>query len=96
MMLAVSLAGTTFQTGTGCGGTLLRNVNPCGTILVCDPLEYDLTFIDYFPNWNIDPTCTIPGLCGGTPFPPVPAQSATGGGALVGTTGGTTGGAAAP
>ena len=55
--------------GVGCGGKLLRNVNPCGTILNCDPLEYDLAFNDHYPNYGADPTCTIPGFCGGTPFP---------------------------
>lgn len=42
-----------------------RQLNPCGTILDCDPLTYDWLFIDQFPDYDLDPTCTIPGLCGG-------------------------------
>ena len=79
IMLASSLMGTVFQ--AGCLGKLASNVNPCGTILDCDPVEWDLMFHDY-PDWDIDPTCTIPGLCGGN-WPP----SSTGG---TGTTGDTT------
>ena len=79
IMLASSLMGTVFQ--AGCLGKLASNVNPCGTILDCDPVEWDLMFHDY-PDWGIDPTCTIPGLCGGN-WPP----SSTGG---TGTTGGAT------
>lgn len=64
--LAVSMAGTTF--GVGCFGTVARNINPCGTILNCDPVEWDLMYHDY-PDWDLDPTCTIPGMCGGQ-WPP--------------------------
>ena len=67
IMLASSLMGTMFQ--AGCLGKVANNVNPCGTILDCDPLEWDLMFNDY-PDWNLDPTCTIPGLCGGQWPPP--------------------------
>ncbi len=66
IMLASSLVGTVFQ--AGCLGTIARNFNPCGTILACDPVEWDLMFHDY-PDWDIDPTCTIPGLCDGN-WPP--------------------------
>jgi hypothetical protein len=48
---------------TGVGEKLVNNVNPCGTILNCDPVEYDLLTTD-FPDWDIDPTCTVPGQCG--------------------------------
>jgi len=48
-------------------GRLSHNINPCGTILNCDPVEYDL-LMNSFPDWSKDPTCTIPGLCGGV-FP---------------------------
>jgi hypothetical protein len=52
-----------------CGGVaekVVQNVNPCGTILECDPVEYDLLTQDY-PDWDLDPTCTVPGQCGGYP-----------------------------
>jgi len=68
MVLASGLLGSIFHVPTGCFSKLANNVNPCGVILVCDPVEYDLLFQD-FPDYNVDPTCTIPGLCGGTPFP---------------------------
>jgi len=66
IVLASSLVGTTFQ--AGCLGRIGRNFNPCGTILDCDPVEWDLMFHSY-PDWDIDPTCTIPGFCGGQ-WPP--------------------------
>ena len=90
IMLASSMLGTLFQ--GGCLGGLARNFNPCGTILACDPVEWDLMFHDY-PDYDIDPTCTIPGLCGGQ-WPPGSDGGAVGdGGAVVTTpiTGGLTG-----
>ena len=74
IMLAVSLTGTTFQV-VGCLQKVAKNVNPCGTIIDCDPLEWDYMWNGLQPDWNLDPTCTIPGLCG--PWPP---NSETGGG----------------
>jgi len=85
--------GTVLQApGVGCGGKILRNVNPCGTVLNCDPLEYDLLYQDHLPNYALDPTCTIPGFCGGTPFPPTRTgvgvgDVGTGSGAIVNTGG---------
>ena len=67
-LIGIAAAGALF--GASCAGVsekLVKNVNPCGTILNCDPVEYDLLFADY-PDWDVDPTCTIPSLCGGT-FP---------------------------
>ncbi len=52
---------------TGVGEKVRTNLNPCGTIITCDPVEYDLLTTDY-PDWNLDPTCTIPGQCDG-PYP---------------------------
>jgi hypothetical protein len=54
------LAGVTCE---GLGQKLVHNVNPCGTVLNCNPVEYDLLTTD-FPDFSIDPTCTIPGQCG--------------------------------
>ena len=70
ILLALAMGGTLVQLDLGCLGTIAKNVNPCGTILNCDPVEYDLLFADY-PDWDTDPTCTIPGFCGG-PFPGTP------------------------
>jgi hypothetical protein len=64
----VLMAGTLMQfnfTCTGAAERLANNVNPCGTIFNCDPVEWDLLRTP-FPDWSIDPTCTIPGQCGGT------------------------------
>ena len=59
--VAIGLGSCLFQaTCLGTAEKLRNNVNPCGTILNCDPLEYDLMFTD-FPDWEVDPTCTIPG-----------------------------------
>lgn len=49
---------------TGFGEKIVNNVNPCGTILNCDPVEYELLTTD-FPDYDLDPTCTIPGQCDG-------------------------------
>ena len=57
----------------GLGHKLVQNVNPCGTVLNCDPAEYDLVTKD-FPDWDLDPTCTIPGQCGSV-WPGVPGAS---------------------
>ncbi len=66
--------------GINCLGQATRLLNPCGTVLVCDPLEYDLMNydLDDFPDFDVDPTCTIPGFCDGVPFPPA-GQGQTGG-----------------
>jgi hypothetical protein len=36
-------------------------------MLNCDPVEWDLLFVEW-PNWEEDPTCTIPGFCPGLVF----------------------------
>lgn len=65
--MLVLTAGTLMQVGslscTGMAEKVVNNVNPCGTIFNCDPVEYDLLTTD-FPDWELDPTCTIPGQCG--------------------------------
>lgn len=68
LLMVSTFMGTMFQAGcldrmAGIGQRVGKNFNPCGTILNCDPVEWDLMFHD-FPDWSIDPTCTIPGLCG--------------------------------
>ncbi len=87
--MAATFLGAAFQfPGAGCGSKILNNFNPCGTILNCDPLEYDLAFSDGFPDYDVDPTCTIPGFCDeiNVPFPVSP-----GGGVGTLVPGGTTG-----
>lgn len=65
----ISLA-TMFQLG-GCAvtdlvGSALNNLNPCGTIAVCDPRAYQFarSGIDGpGANPDIDPFCTFPPFC---------------------------------
>ncbi|MEP0842783.1 MAG: hypothetical protein HRF43_08735 [Phycisphaerae bacterium] len=81
--LAVCACGTTFQVA-GCLSQLGQNFNPCGTVLNCDPTDFDALFLDA-PDFEFNPTCTIPTLwnCGG------PISNVTGANAAAGT--GTTG-----
>lgn len=82
--MAILFVGTTFQ--AGCLGTIARNVNPCGTIIDCNPTEWDYLFTE-IPDFEVDPTCTVPGYCGSSQGPlPFPA----GGGTVTDTTGDTT------
>jgi hypothetical protein len=72
MIVATSLTGTVmdagcFEMAINNTGRLANYINPCGTILNCDPFEYDLLTTSW-PDYTKDPSCTIPGLCGG-PFP---------------------------
>lgn len=69
-----SVAGLCFQAG-GCGvGTAARflsNLNPCGTILNCDPVLYQFISSGYRgPGADpaIDPACTFPPFCDEDPF----------------------------
>ena len=85
---AIVFLGTVCQ--LNCLGTVARQINPCGTIIACDPLEYDYLVYDLpdnAPDWNLDPTCTLPGFCGYSPFP----FGTTGTGTTTGTTTGNTG-----
>ena len=63
--VAVLLVGCLSQ--FNCAGAL-ANVNPCGTIFsteFCDPLAYSRLFGDFYEsNFDADPTCVIPFLCG--------------------------------
>jgi hypothetical protein len=44
----------------GCLGGI-ANINPCGTVLNCNPDTYAQMFGDYWePDYEVDPTCTIP------------------------------------
>jgi hypothetical protein len=62
VVLASSVCGATFQL-TGCLSSAAQNFNPCGTVLNCDPAEWDLMLMDPLePNYDYNPTCPIPGL----------------------------------
>jgi len=61
------IAGTCLQLG-GCGfgdlGHFVANINPCGTILDCDPVQYQ--FITSGEPHT--PACVFPPYCANDPF----------------------------
>jgi len=68
LLVAAAFLGSMSQ--LGCITAMAKNFNPCGTILVCDPYEWDLMMLgDNYPDWDLDPTCTVPGGCGNGVFP---------------------------
>jgi len=68
LLVAAAFMGSTGQ--LGCVTAAVKNFNPCGTILNCDPYEWDIMMLDgNFPDWDLDPTCTIPGGCGDGVYP---------------------------
>ena len=50
-----------------CAGAL-ADLNPCGTIFstqFCDPVAYSRLFGDFYESdFDADPTCVIPFMCG--------------------------------
>ena len=80
VMSAVLSGSTMFQLGflPSCE-TLATVFNPCGTILgFCEQADLDLLFADGIPDYELDPTCTIPfgtgGGCAGGPIFPNPGR----------------------
>lgn len=58
---------------TGVGGTIARNFNPCGTILVCDPMEWEYAVgnVDPFnPDYEECPLSADASQCLGGAWPP--------------------------
>ena len=87
IVLVSAVCGATYS-ATGCLSAAATNFNPCGTILNCDPAEWDLLTIDPSqPDYSYNPTCPIPGLFNcSTPISGVPGAAGT----TTGTTGTTT------
>jgi hypothetical protein len=57
--LAILTTGTAFLNLPSCSGTL-TTFNPCGTVFsFCTAEELDALFSP-IPNFNLDPTCSIP------------------------------------
>ncbi len=57
-----------FQFGLGACADLTAFLNPCGTLLAnCTAEELD-TLRFSVPDFQNDPSCTIPGACGDFPF----------------------------
>ena len=83
LLVAAAVSGAAGQ--FGCITAAVKNFNPCGTILVCDAYEWDIMMLDGgFPDWDLDPTCTLPGSCGDGVYPydasgvTAPAETTTG------------------
>ena len=75
MLLATASAGTVYH-NAGCqAAQFLSNVNPCGSILFCDPATYRFLTSGYEGpgvDVNIDPACTFPPFCANDPFVQTP------------------------
>ncbi len=74
MALSLVAGGTLFQLGSCSVGSALgyiSGLNPCGSILACDPVTYRFLTSGYRgpgADPTIDPTCTYPPYCAGDPF----------------------------
>jgi hypothetical protein len=72
--VVAALVGVCVQLG-GCslGGIAqyVANINPCLSVLACDPVTYRFETSGYRgpgADPNIDPVCTYPPFCQGDPF----------------------------
>ena len=65
-------AGTCFQISSCSSlGSYIANINPCGTVLNCDPVTYRFIQSNYQgpgANPSVDPSCTYPPFCANDPF----------------------------
>jgi hypothetical protein len=68
-------AGLTLTQLGGCSlgsiGQYVANINPCGTILACDPVTYEFVRSGYRgpgADPDADPACTYPPYCADDPF----------------------------
>ena len=73
--MSVAVVGGALSQLGGCSLTgltdYLTSFNPCGSILLCDPLEFRFLSSGYQgPGVDpaIDPACTFPPFCVGDPF----------------------------
>ena len=66
--LLIGSGAMVFQFGLGACVELANFINPCTTVLaLCD--QQDLDFLTHtIPDFEFDPSCTIPGQCGDLPF----------------------------
>jgi hypothetical protein len=64
LVAGATLGGCVFQLlGGGTCEWLATRFDPCGTVFAnCAPGSFRLAFADV-PDYDIDPTCTIPGGC---------------------------------
>ncbi len=74
LALGALAGGCLLQLGTCTPGNILgyvRNLNPCGSILACDPVTYRFLTSGYQGpgiNVNVDPSCVYPPYCAVDPF----------------------------
>ncbi len=74
LFFALSTLGVGMTQLNGCGlgsiaSDLAGSVNPCGTILDCDPAEFDLLFRENeYPDFDRCPISVFPQDCEGFPF----------------------------
>jgi hypothetical protein len=71
MCLLAAAVGTVLPAGCGSLGQAVANFNPCGTILNCDPVQYNFIRSGYKgpgADPDVDPSCTYPPYCTGDPF----------------------------
>ena len=70
-LLLVALAATCGRLyQSGCYESMLVGLNPCGTVLaICTPEDWYRAISPAltFPNYELDPSCTIPYSCGAYP-----------------------------
>lgn len=78
VVVSLAMGATVLQLGflPSCRG-ILTVFNPCGTIFgFCQEEDLDLILSDRLPNFDLDPTCTIPfaqgNSCAGAPVFPTP------------------------
>ena len=62
-VLATALTSTMYVSLGGACEWVTTRFDPCGTLLGnCSPGTFDLAFASV-PDFDLDPTCTIPGGC---------------------------------
>ena len=70
LVVLAATCGRLYQ--SGCYESMLVGLNPCGTVLaICTPEDWYRAISPAltFPNYELDPSCTIPYSCG-TAYPP--------------------------
>jgi len=73
LIFLVVTCGRLYQ--SGCYESVLLGLNPCGTVLaICTPEDWYRAISPAltWPNYELDPSCTIPYSCGAYPPPVTP------------------------
>jgi hypothetical protein len=70
-LTATIAAGTLGSCGISSTAEWIAGLNPCGTVLNCDPVTYRFIKSGYVgpgANPDVDPACTYPPFCANDPF----------------------------